>query len=408
MKQLSLCIVATANDRNLERCLESARKAVDEIILINTEPTIRIREIGERFGATVYDYDQGGSLIEAYNLALAKANGDWILWMHADEQVDETDSLRLRDMLYKEHCDLIFLHVVEYSLNGAGRTRILDLAYPRLIRNFAGFKFIGKHTYELLNYDMLTRYGKNDRVAIAPIRIYDYRKENYPAGNRYNALRELELLERELRTAVEENPWLAYHFACEYYRLQVYSPGFRLLNSVIRHYLDKDKIPPAIVYKLKYAVVLDDVYTEEVIRGLQVAVRMYPEYVDLQFYSGVAQFRKKQYEEAIYYFARCIELGEQSKEYLIRKGAGSHQAYFYNGLCMERLGRMEEAAASYIKSVELSSGYNPPVEALSRIAGSSLVDIPYLVNEDSDVEWTELQSLMEKQKSEPEKNLSKN
>ena len=45
----------------------------------------------------------------------------------------------------------------------------------------------------------------------------------------------------------------------------------------------------------------------------------------------------KNYEEALIAFEKCLELGEDHKEYLITKGFGSFYAQKYKNLCLEQL-----------------------------------------------------------------------
>lgn len=75
MKRLSLCIVTTGEDKKLERCLSSAHTLVDEIIIVNMEPTERARKIGASFGAKVFDFYKSGSYSDAGNYALEQATG---------------------------------------------------------------------------------------------------------------------------------------------------------------------------------------------------------------------------------------------------------------------------------------------------------------------------------------------
>ncbi|RUT46120.1 glycosyltransferase [Paenibacillus anaericanus] len=370
MKRLSLCIVTTGEDKKLERCLSSAHTLVDEIIIVNMEPTERARKIGASFGAKVFDFYKSGSYSDAGNYALEQATGDWILWMHGDEQLDHSDRTRLRDLLYMEQYDLIFLHVLQYGTTNHGRLRIFDIACPRLFRNGIKFQIFSKFQ-EMLNYSELTSEpGEEERVGIYPLKIHDYRQKSVHTKNKSNALRELDQLGRQIGQTEENNHWYAYHLACEYYRLQVYRPGFKYLNNVIKHYLDAKELPPSIIYKLKYSVVLDEVSTEEVDRGLQLALRMHPDYVDFQFYSGVIHFRKKLYAEGLHYFERCMELGEKAVgSYLVRKGVGSYQAAYYKGLSLEKMGNIEEATESYIESLAMNNSFKPPLEALKRLMG---------------------------------------
>ncbi|MBT2287726.1 glycosyltransferase [Paenibacillus albidus] len=403
MKRLSLCIVTAGNDKKLKRCLDSTQTLVDEIIIVNMEPTDRIRKMGLSYGAKVFDFYREGNYADAGNYALEQATGEWILWMHGDEQLDDTDRFRLRDLIYMDQYDLLFLNVLQYGTAANGRVRILDMASPRLFRK--GFKFhYFSESQELLDYSRLTvQSGEEERVGIFPIKIHDYRQEKGQIKNKSNLLREIDHLGRQLLTTGNKGHWYAYHLACEYYRLQIYRPGFKHLNSAIQYYLDEKKLPPFIVYKLKYSVVLDEVSSEEIDQGLKLALRMYPDYVDLQFYSGIVHYKKKMYEEGLYYFNRCLELGEPLfGKYLVRKGAGSYQAAYYKGLCLDKMGKNDAAVAAYIESIALGNSFKPPLEALLRKMGpdANIHELAYFWQDELAMDRDELQALVDAHRNE--------
>jgi glycosyltransferase involved in cell wall biosynthesis len=401
MKGLSLCMVTAGDNKQLERCLNSAQNLVDEIIVVNMEPTDRIQKLCQSYGAKVFDFYRDGSYAEAGNYALEQATGDWILWMHGDEQLDGSDRFRIRDLLYMEQYDLIFLHLLQYGTTSTGRLRILDMACPRLFRRGIKFQYFSA-SHEVLNYSQLgSKSGEQERVGIFPLKIHDYRLENAPVKNKSKQLSELDQLGRQLQAESDTGHWYAYHLACEYYRLQVYRPGLKYLNIAIQHYLDMKDLPPSVVYKLKYSVVLDEANSEEINRGLKLALRMYPDYVDLQFYSGILHYRLKMYEEAIHYFNRCLELGEpQYGDYLVRKGAGSYQAAYYKGLCLDKLGQIDTALSSYVESIANNNTYRPPLEALMKRMESDIdyKELAYFWKDDTPISMGNMQNLINAQR----------
>ncbi|MFB5269695.1 glycosyltransferase [Paenibacillus enshidis] len=398
MKQLSLCMIATGSDAQLKRCLDSTQGLVDEIIIVNMKPTDRISKLGQSYGAKVFDFYEEGGYPEAGNFALEQVTGEWVLWMHEDEQLDQNDRYRVRDLLYQEQCDLIFLNVLQYGFTANGRTRILDMAVPRLFRSHFRFQHFTEYQ-ELLNYNQLKGTSKEpERVGIFPVKIHDYRLEKNPLQNKSNVLRELDYLNRQPLTAGGNGQWYAYHLACEYYRLQMYRPGFKHLNTAIQHYLDEKQLPPYIIYKLKYSVVLDEVISDEIDHGLKLALRMYPDYVDLQFYSGIVHYKKRMYEEALHHFSRCLELGETPPgKYLVRKGTGSYQAAYYKGLCLEKLGEDDDSIRAFIESLSYLSTFKPSLEALIRRLGEDAVlhELTYFWDHELPMEREELQSLLD-------------
>jgi glycosyltransferase involved in cell wall biosynthesis len=90
--QLSVVIITFNEEANLGRTLQSVQPLVSdgkgEIIVVDSHSTDRTVEIAKSFGAKVFVEDWKGFAAQK-NSAIDKAEGDWILSLDADEQVDE-------------------------------------------------------------------------------------------------------------------------------------------------------------------------------------------------------------------------------------------------------------------------------------------------------------------------------
>jgi glycosyltransferase involved in cell wall biosynthesis len=84
-------------ERNLAACLDSARWA-DEIIVVDSGSTDRTIEIARSYTECVYVVPWEG-YGAARNLALARARGDWVLWLDADERVTPDLADEVRELL---------------------------------------------------------------------------------------------------------------------------------------------------------------------------------------------------------------------------------------------------------------------------------------------------------------------
>jgi glycosyltransferase involved in cell wall biosynthesis len=88
--------IATKNEvSNLPKCLASVNFA-DEIVVVDDCSEDNTVKIAENFGAKVISRNSAGSFHENKNLAIEKANGDWILSLDADEVVTQelADSIK--------------------------------------------------------------------------------------------------------------------------------------------------------------------------------------------------------------------------------------------------------------------------------------------------------------------------
>jgi len=97
--RISLCMIVKNEERFLRTCLESVREVVDEMIVVDTGSSDRTIAIAEEMGASVSHFEWTGSFSEARNQALAKATGDWILILDADEVLAPETAANIRELI---------------------------------------------------------------------------------------------------------------------------------------------------------------------------------------------------------------------------------------------------------------------------------------------------------------------
>jgi glycosyltransferase involved in cell wall biosynthesis len=96
--KLSLAMIARDEEAVLSRCLESVRDVVDEIIIADTGSADKTKEIARRFTDKVYDFVWCDDFSAARNFAFGKASGDFIMWLDADDIIDEENAEKLRKL----------------------------------------------------------------------------------------------------------------------------------------------------------------------------------------------------------------------------------------------------------------------------------------------------------------------
>ncbi len=87
--KLSAVIITFNEVRNIQRCIESLLPVADEIIVVDSFSTDRTEEICKLYGIKFFQNVFEGH-IEQKNIALLKANHEWILSVDADEALSET------------------------------------------------------------------------------------------------------------------------------------------------------------------------------------------------------------------------------------------------------------------------------------------------------------------------------
>ena len=84
--QISVCLIASNEEANMEDCLESVRDIASEIILVHNDCRDDTVKIAERYGARCFEEKWHGHRNQK-NIALGKATKPWVLCIDADERL---------------------------------------------------------------------------------------------------------------------------------------------------------------------------------------------------------------------------------------------------------------------------------------------------------------------------------
>jgi len=357
-------MIVKNEEKYISNCLKSIKDVVDEIIIVDTGSTDQTIEICKKFTNNILKFPWNNSFADARNFGLKEAKGDWILWLDADEEIDLEDGEKLKGLLnrFKDE-KLISIHLINYIGKEKNANKTFHMAHTRLFKNHMGFNF-KYNIHETLNVDEIL--GDIKEIKMIPVKIYHYGYLDSEVSNKNKHLRNLNLLEKELKKE-NHSPWIEYHIASEYYRLGNYIESFEYINYSIKGFIYHQKMPPSLLYKLKYSILLSLGSIEGAWPSINSAIKLYPDYVDLYFFKGVILFHKKQYEEALSVFEQCLEMGEGNLKHLTLKGVGGYLAQFYKGLCFEKKGDLENAKTAYNLVLSLAPDYKPALESLEKI-----------------------------------------
>ncbi len=139
--KISLTMIVRDEEAVLERCLKSAAGLFDEIIVADTGSTDKTPEIARSFGAQVHDFKWVDDFSAARNYALSWASGDYVMWLDADDVIENPEDFRrLFLQIGRERPDVVML---PYNVGFDGERVTLKYERERIFRNRAGFLFEG-------------------------------------------------------------------------------------------------------------------------------------------------------------------------------------------------------------------------------------------------------------------------
>lgn len=137
---LSVCMIVKNEEKVLHNCLSSLNKAADEIIIVDTGSTDNTVAIAATYGAITYSFNWKNNFAEARNFALSKCRYDWILYIDADEYLDN-NSQELLSQIKCGKADKGFYCKIENKDDISGRPSIM--LYPRIFPNQEKIRFEG-------------------------------------------------------------------------------------------------------------------------------------------------------------------------------------------------------------------------------------------------------------------------
>lgn len=149
--KISLCMIVKNEAVFIEECLRSFQDAVDEIIVVDTGSTDETVLLAEQAGAKIFHFEWCDDFAAARNESIRHAQGEWVLWMDADERLAPGGAKVLRDASARTDVDFGYLpfhdarkleYVPEEVLSGRAR---LGEPYmlPRLLRRLPDLRFEG-------------------------------------------------------------------------------------------------------------------------------------------------------------------------------------------------------------------------------------------------------------------------
>ena len=187
---ISLTMIVKNEAQHLADCLQSVKNVVDEIIIVDTGSTDSTIEIADSFNAKIFHFDWINDFSAARNFALSKSNCDWILYLDADERLDEESAKKIRLLTQTDNNIGYYCTIKSYD---SENYRDNTIRYIRFFRNHTEARFEGKvHEQITQSLEKLRFKFIHSDILIHHIG-YDISKE----GKKQKALRNLKLLEEE-------------------------------------------------------------------------------------------------------------------------------------------------------------------------------------------------------------------
>lgn len=359
---ISVCIIAKNEEKNIRRCLESLKPYPFEMIVVDTGSWDRTKEIAFQYTRHVYDFVWCDDFAAAKNFAVSKASHSHIMILDSDEYIKVLDFEKLLDAAAK-HPD------------GVGRIQRVNILTRKneiqekkewINRIFAK----DKYHYEGRIHEQVEAFsGGNYETYPVPL-IIGHTGYDLPMDlKREKAFRNIHLLKEELKFLEEAKneekiPYILYQLGKGYYMAEEYACACEYFARGLSYDLNP---------KLEYVIDMVETYGYALLNSNQKDAALFFENIyqefgntaDFQFLMGLIYMNNARFSEAVQEFQKAA--GQKDAK---TTGINSYAAYYNIGVICECLGDKDEAAKYY----KMCREYRPAKERLQDLDMKEGVD----------------------------------
>jgi tetratricopeptide (TPR) repeat protein len=341
LPRVSAALIVRDESAFIESCLRSLVDTVDEIVIVDTGSRDDTIEIARRFPTQLYHFPWRDDFSAARNYALARAKGDWILYIDADECLEIPSHDVFRAVLADQ--DKVAWELQFYPR--VGWTRCYEM---RLFRNDPRIRFRGV-IHERI-HPAVEAVARSDGLTIGSCDV-TLRHFGYEADQSAKNSRNIPLLRKYL--ADEPDRLYCWWHLGECYRLAhehdaaigAWTNG---ISRLLAMEADWRQLADSSLYlsliKLRLA------RGEEVEALTREALSMFPESLALQWVGALAALNRGEMDVAVPVFERLIAIDADTfcdEKLSYDKALFRHLSADPLALCHFRSGRFLDAARLY-------------------------------------------------------------
>jgi len=348
---ISVCMIAKNEEENIKNSLECARKFADEIIVVDTGSEDATPEIARSMGAKVYFFPWRDDFSAARNESLKYATCDWILWLDADDVIDDVNIERIKELkkILPSEKNEAYLFLIESKIADGGE----DPWYwyqLRMFPNHKDIKFEGR-IHEQVVFSLL-RLGIKEKVANIKIVHTGYTDKG----------KIMEKIQRNLRLLEEEEKkensfWVKRYLAFTYAKLGRIDDAIKKVDEALEIVPKNSPIWVYDLHMIAYDIKRLKGNWDEVMRHLEEAEKIRPDEGAVNIAKAEVFFAKKEYEKSFEELDKARKKGFGVN--LIAVAPDSLKKKYYLGMArvLFHLKRYKDSLEHFKKVFELSPNF---------------------------------------------------
>ena len=207
-------MIVKNEELTLARILNQVIKFADELIIVDTGSSDNTKNIANNFTDKVYDFEWVDDFALARNFSFSKASSDYIMWLDADDYIEDTEVEKLISLKANIDCDCVMLpYCVSFDEKGKTsfwyyRERILRRCESAIWQGFI--------------HEAIIPFGKIVNLKDIPIKHLKVKK----SGNR-----NLQIYQSHIQKGEKLNTRHLYYYARELYYNNLLSQSLDVLEE---------------------------------------------------------------------------------------------------------------------------------------------------------------------------------
>lgn len=340
MGSISLAVMVRDDAARLQRCIESVKHAVDEVVVLDTGSKDDTVAVAKAAGAKVGEAPWDGSFSSGLNKLLKEVKTDWTLRLDSDEWFENDPTTALQEAVASSN---------HYGFRIVRRDILPDSRYKeisifRLWRTHPELRYEGL-VHENITNESISKAFPGLSVQSLPLWFWH---DGYADQANGKLSRNIKLLEEELR----ERPNQPYYRAMRavMYR-DLGDPRFLEELELVADEATAQDAPATRMYASVFAALLqstpeDRIHHKRIGRVIEKSWRWFANYPGVLWSIGLAETRRGSGDEALRAYLRLQELAESGRyETSIPFDPSILGPYLWNalGFTANRMGRMDIA-----------------------------------------------------------------
>ena len=349
--KLSACVITKNEEENIGTWLASMKKIADEMIVVDTGSTDRTVEMAKEAGARVFHHTWQNDFAAAKNAALEKAEGDWILFLDADEYFSPQTLPKVRPLLEKVEASpkpIVGVICRLINIDKDQDNRFMGAIFQlRIFRNSRDLRYEGKIHEHIVD----VRREEHEMFATPELVIFHTGYSLHLVRKKLE--RNLDFL-RQKEEAQGESVDDALHYMDCYYGLGDFAKAAEYAQKAIESkivYLGREG---AEYWGLVRALLAQKRPKEELLPVLEEAMEKYPDLAEFPMEFGLLAWEERDYLLAEKMFRRGMACREKAPTSL--RADNSLQMFPFVCLSLGKIeamkGRPAEAFDYFLRAVK--------------------------------------------------------